>query len=77
MKVTAEVPVLETEIGRDENLVPFGRAEDRAIVSDSESEILLPRPGGCKGVANLLDKGQFSRLVVAGAGHWTKHTGAG
>jgi hypothetical protein len=37
----------------------------------------LPRPGGCKGVANLLDKGQFSRLVVAGAGHWTKHTGAG
>jgi hypothetical protein len=35
VKVTAEVPVLEGEIGRDENLMPFRRTQNGAIVSDS------------------------------------------
>lgn len=58
MKVAAEVAVLETEVGGDENLISTRRTKDGAVVANAEGEAFVPPAG--EGAADLFDQGRLS-----------------
>jgi hypothetical protein len=70
MKIAAKVPVLEAEVGGDEDLVSGGRTKDGAVISDTERHCLVAS-SVCrgKGSANLFDQRKFSEGFGYGTGH--------
>lgn len=69
MEIAAEVSVLQAEVGRDQDLVPRGRAKNGAIVANTKGD-RMAAGGPCgKRSANLLNQREFADGSVSLAGH--------
>jgi hypothetical protein len=69
MEIAAEVPVLQAEVGRDQNFVPRGRAKNGAVVANTKGDCAAAGGPCGKRPTNLLNQREFADGFVSLAGH--------